>query len=141
MQYCSKCFCKPCLGSRFDNFNFSNCCGLSVMQTHGLSRKTGTGEDCSVQMGERKVPGPLPPPPPPPLHRPPPRRQRATGSRTTSAVCSAGRRMRSWGSFQPFPPFFMPTPTSPLSSRTTQVSVGSTVFKARTVQLLRFSEY
>lgn len=74
-------------------------------------------------MGVRRAPGPLPllqqPPPP---HRPP-LRQRVMGCPTTSAVSSAGRKMRSWANSQPFPLFFMPIPTFPLSNRTTQVSL------------------
>lgn len=85
---------------------------------------TGTEEDCSVQMGVRRAPGLLPlPQQPPPPHQPP-LRQRVMGCPTTSAVCSAGRKTRSWENSQPFPQCFMPIPTFPLSNRTTQVSVG-----------------
>lgn len=97
-------------------------------------------------MEVRKVTGPLPLHQQPPLPHRPPLRQRVMGSPTTNAVCSAGRKMRSWENFQPFLLFFMPTPTFPLSNRTIQVSVDgisigrtfskSSFFRVRFVSLL-----
>lgn len=71
----------------------------------------GSGVASSAQTtASPKAPGPaaqLPPPPPPPQR--PRQRARVTGCPTTSAVCSAGRRMRSWVSSPPSPPSSTPT--------------------------------
>lgn len=93
-------------------------------------------------MGVRRAPGPLPLLPQRlPPHRPP-LRQRVMGSHTTSAVCSAGRKMRSLENSQPFPLFFMPIPTFPISNRTTQVNkdkVSCSTFIVKLVQSSFFS--
>lgn len=62
-------------------------------------------------------------PRPPPLLLPP-RRVKATGSPITNGVFSAGRRTRSWANSPPSRLCCMPTLTSPISSKITQVPVG-----------------
>lgn len=72
---------------------------------------SGNGVASSARItASLRAPGPAarPPPPPRPPRRPR-RRARVTGCPTTSAVCSAGRRTRSWASSPPSPPSSTPT--------------------------------
>lgn len=142
MQYCSKCFCKPCLRSRFDiqlQF-FKLLWFISHAHSWSLSKNRDRGGLFSPDGGEES-PWATPSTPATPSSPPTPTEAEGDGLSYNQRSLQRWEKDEELGELSTISPVLYANTNFPTLKQDYPGERWINSFKARTVQLLHFSEY